>query len=350
MKENLLDVFVNYLLEELDSHRLGFKVSTISTVHNVSIFNYAICPIEDSISFDADFVKENLLAYYYSLNLNNRMIVPTIMHKLITNHSELLFKQLSILGPFFGNKRGMEDCFPALDYSFITNDMIHYLKNYNDKKLLSPTYYCFERLLDEISKRFKDHAEYKNILLHIFNIHSTLIKKTNGNLLATRSWCMKNLYNTTDFEPFYTIVYSEPLFVTVPYKTSLLFIDLKTIQARFLLNDAKGNERYHIFLKSFTHILNFTQIKKELNIEKVEGHFVFDKKTFQLTFFSHDQLNYAIIEKNITTLLDVLCQYSNSDSKNIEDFENQIYKAFQYHLLNDKLIPLKKQIKKVNKL
>lgn len=358
MKENLLDVFITYLSEDLTFYNLGFKKNISKGLRNQPLISYSVTNEPDSLPFDHAFLKKYFLSYYYTLNRHCENLVPNLMHKLLINHSDLLFTQLSSLPVFQKDSsalnkrssRGIEDFFPALEYSFASEDLLIYFKNYKDKNLFSPNYYSFSRLLREVTTRFKEEALYEEILLHIFELHSVLIKKTSGNIIAIRSWCLNNLFHPEKFESFFTIEDNESLLVTLPYQTCLKFINLKTVQNNFLLNDATGNGSYHQFLKSFVHILNFPEIKKELKIERAEGFFIFDKKTFQITFFSQNVLNDVTIDKNIAILLEVLCHYSNMTNKNIDDMENQIFKGFQYHLLNNKLVPLGHKTEKVGKI
>lgn len=336
-KKILLDVFIDELYESLHINKLGLKAVKYSNQ-----INYSICPIENTISFDKELLKENLSNYYFDFTRINEQILNEIFSNLINKFPKLLFSQLSSLSPFQSHRKGIDGIFNTLVLSLKNEDLITYLKSYNDKQFICNNYYAFSKLLDEIHKKFKDDSEFISILLHNFHLHSKLIKKTKGNIIATRSWCIKNLNNIEKFEHFFANDSKEPLFVNLKFNNHLLFLNVETIQTNFVLNNAQGIKRYEDFLKSLLVIINSEKIKKELNIHSAFGQFVFDKSIYQITFFNEKIINCDIIEKYVPFLLQVICDYFNRESQITDDFENQVFKGFQYYLLNEKLIPLGK--------
>lgn len=340
MQKNLLDLFIEYLGEELNVRKLGLKEMKYNNGSH-----YVICKIKDSIDFDNQFLKEKLSDFYYDLTTDTIDVVSHILHMLIVKHADFVFSQLTLLSPFNKHRKGLDDSFPALYCSFTTEDLAIYLANYSEKRLVCNNYYCFTTLLNKLKNEFKDHKNYINILLHNFKLHATLIKKSNGNLIGTRSWCIEHINNNHIklFEPFFNIEYTKPLFLDLPYNTTIKFFDIKALQSNFVLQDAKGVKRYKEFLRSFIHVLNINLIKKEFKIDKAEGQLVFDNTGYQVTFFHQNNLDNINLEKNLSFLLKVLCEYWNLNTSDSTNFDNNIFKSFQYHLLNNRLIPLGKK-------
>lgn len=340
MKNNLLDLFIECLSEELNFRKLGLKEMKYNNDSH-----YVICKIEDSINFDNQLLKEKLSDFYYALTKDTIDVVSHILHILIFKFPEIVFSQLTSLSPFNKHIKGLNDSFPALKCSFKTEDLAIYLANYSEKNLICNNYSCFTILLNKLKTEFKNHKDFNNILLHNFKLHANLIKKADGNLIGTRSWCIENINNNhiEIFEPFFNIEYTKPLFLNLQYNTTIKIFDIKALQSNFVLQDAKGVKRYKEFLRSFTHVLNINLIKKEFKIDKTEGQLVFDNTGYQLTFFHQNNLDNIHLEKNLSFLLKVLCEYWNLNNTDSDNFDNNIFKSFQYHLLNNKLIPLGKK-------
>jgi hypothetical protein len=357
MKNNLLNLFINKLYNKLKSENLGFK-----TVYFSNGYEYIISDLinSDIIDYNHKFLLDNLKDYFFNLIKNHQDFLPIIFHDLIIEYPEILFTQLSSF-PIFGKfRKGLDDCFHYLDSIFNHEDLSIYLQNYIDKQFICSNYYSFERMLNEINKRFKFHNNYEKIILHNLKIHSKLIKKTNGNKIATRSWCIKNLNNIYNFEEFITFKEDKKLFHKIEYFTTLIFINIETIELKYILNNVNGFNSSYIyknFIKSLISILNSNLIKTLLNIERVEGQLIFDNQKYQLTFFSKKELNSLIIEEDIEILLNGICEYYNKNDKNnkkSDDFEDFVLKFFQIQKLNKKLnekfIPLNKKSEKVTKI
>lgn len=347
MKYNLLNLFIDKLYTMLKSEQLGFKLNKYGNGQD-----YTVTDLKNSdvIDFDKQFLLDNLSDYFFSLKRNQKDLLPILFHALISEHPQVVFNQLSSFPIFHKYRNGIDDSFPSLDCIFEKEDLALYLMHYNDKPLICQNYHCFNKLLNEIHQRFKSHINYISILLHNFKIHSKLIKKTNGNIIATRSWCINYLNNTEGFEDFITLKNDKPLFHKIEYHTLLKFIDIEIVQSRFVINNAKGIDDYKNFFKSLNFILNSPLIKKELCIERTEGQFVFDKKQYQLTIFSKKELNSDIIEENIVVLLNAVCDYYNKTNKQMSDFEGFVFKFFQFHSLQKKLVPLGKKSEKMQKI
>lgn len=347
MKENLLSLFLNKLHSKLKSENLGFKVTKYATSQEYSITELEKAEIKD---FDTQFLQDNLSDYFFSLRRNNKELLSIIFHELITECPQHVFTQLSTFPVFHTFRKSIDDSFPSLDCIFERDDLILYLKNYKDKDLICNNYYGFERLLNEINRRFQSHKEYEEIVLHNFKVHSTLIKKAKGNIIATRSWCIKNLNIIDDFEEFITLKDDKPLFYHVEDSILLKFLDVSIVQSKYVINNAKGTEDYKNLFKSLISVLNSPLLKKELQLSRVEGQFVFDNKNYQITFFSPNKLNSDIIEEDICVLLTAICEYYNKEQKQANDFDGFIFKVFQYHSLKKRLVPLGRKSEKVPKI
>lgn len=345
MTITLLDLFIDKLYYHLKEKKIGFKEQKYG---NGSDFN--ICDVEESIDFDKQFLTEHIRDYFFNLRRKEKEILPIIFKDILKENGQLLYKNLSSLPILDSYRKGLDNSFPSLVLIFEIEDLANYLGNYKDKPFVCTNYYCFTKLLEEINKHFKSHKNYESIILHNFKIHSKLIRRTNGNIIATRSWCLSNISNLDPFEEFIKLDNKDNLFTSLELEVLPIFINFKSLQANFLLEKAKGIEKYKEMLKSLTHILNYEHVKKLLDIEHVEGNFVLDNKQFQLTFFSQKKLNCDTIEKNVTFLIQSICDYFNKVEKEALDFENQIFKVFQFHTLNQKLTPLGKEKEKVTKI
>lgn len=347
MKDNLLDLFIDKLYLLLKSENLGFQVSKYANGQDYTISELINSDIDN---FDKHFLSEHLSDYFFSLKRSHKNLLSVIFHELLFEHPQVVYTQLSSFPIFNKFRQSIHDCFPSLDCMFEKEDLALYLSNYKDKSLFCKNYYCFEKLLNEITMRFPSHKNYEAIILHNFKVHSKLIKRANGNIIATRSWCSRNLNSTSHFEEFITIKNDKPLFPKIQFHTLLKFIDMDIVQSQYVINSAKGMNAYKQFFKSLTFILNSNLIKKELDIERVEGQLVFDNQQYQLTIFSTKALNSDIIESDISVLLNAICEYSNQNEKQASDFESFVFKFFQFHSLQKKLVPLGRKAEKAQKI
>lgn len=346
MSSQLLNLFVDKLYDYLQKENL-----TLKKIIFANGYDFLLCYNNDknAICLDKKFLLDNFDTYFVHLNIPNNHILPVIFHDLLKSYPDLVLKNLSSLSKF-DKSDSFEKNYSLLEYIFNDNDLANYLIHYQDKKFVCKSYYGFSSLLKDIHSKFKNHQQYKDILFSIFNKHKKLIRKKNGNIIGVRTWAIKNLNDISFLEEFLSIHNENSLFYNVNCVTMLKFLDVKVVQSKYLIKNAKGVDTYHNLLKSLTVILNNNTSKEKLQINRVEGSFVFDKEKYQLTFFSTDMLESDSLEKTIDVLLKSICDYYNLNDNKPEEFENTVLKVFQYYTLNDKLAIKNTKNGKVSKI
>lgn len=347
MKDDLINLFIDKLYYSLHSSNLSFNKREFANSHE-----FYLCSNEeqDCIVLDKAFLLDNLSEYFFNLIRKNSFILPNVLHDLLLEHPTLVFTKLSSLPICSTSFSSLDKNFVIFENIFFHDDLSTFLMNYKDNVLFSTNYYSFSDLLKVVHEKYHNHKDYHNILLHIFKIHKGLIRKKNGNIIGVRTWAIKNLNDIAFLEEFISIENENPLFTDIGFHTMLKFLDVKAVQARYLIKNAKGIADYHNLLKSLTSILNSNNAKTQLHIERVEGNFAFDKKKYQLTIFSKQVLDSTYIEKIIDILLKAICDYYNLDSNKPEDFESVVFKVFQYYNLSEKLLSKNKKTGKVQKI
>ena len=356
MSKQLLDLFVDNVYYYLQKENLTFK-----KIKFANGFDFALCSnnYEYAIILTKDFLLEYFNIYFFNLNRTNNYfltpnsqnqpILPIIFHNLLKDYPDIVLKNLSSLSKF-DKSEPFNKHYGILEYIFNDNDLAYYLIHYQDKKFVCTSYYGFSSLLKDIHSKFNGHQHYKDILFSIFSKHKKLIRKKNGNLIGVRTWAIKNLDDIRFLEEFLSLENENNLFFDVQCSTLLKFLDIKVVQAKYLINNAKGVDTYHNLLKSLVVILNNTAAKELLQINRVEGSFVFDKTKYQLTFFSKQILDSDNLEKIIDILLKAICDYYNLGDNKPEDFENTVLKLVQYYHLNEKLTAKNTKTGKVTKI
>jgi len=107
----------------------------------------------------------------------------------------------------------------------------------------------------------------------------------------------------------------------------------------YILTKASGIKRYEDFLKSCMSLLNNSKMKYFLNIEKAEGSFIFEKKKYQITFFSNENLNIIETQNFLHILFNIVKDKYNTISTNNDllYFDDYVFKNLNYIKLSDKI-------------
>lgn len=347
MQLTLVQLFINKLYDYLQKENLTFKKITFANG-----YDFSICSKDekDAILLDKQFLLDNIAKYFYKLVYNKSKYSAVIFHELLEQHPHLVYTSLLTLPISHDKCTALNKLFTNLNCIFSEEDFITYLTNYKEKSLKCGNYHYFKDLLKQLHDRFHQHVEYKNILLHNFKINRALIRKKNGNIIGVRTWVINNLDDISFLEEFLYIENENPLFHNVNCHTTLKFLDVKVVQSKYFIKNAKGIDTYYTLLKSLINILNSNSSKTQLLIDRVESNFAFDKTKYQLTIFSKESLNSNAIEKTIDVLLKAICDYYNLGDNKPEDFESVVFKVFQYYNLNEKLTSKNQKTGKVQKI
>lgn len=333
MKKSLKSIFIDELSIYLKQNNLIISHKVFS-----NFSRYELIDNIDNLPIDISFLEEHLSKYFSDLISNKNHILHYITHNIITKYPNFLFKDFNSI--LFNNLRNnLSDNWHVLSCIFNSEDLLVFLENFQDKKLLSTNFCSFRSLLDNIAKEFKNHSKFESVIFNIFSLHKKLILKNNGNIIGARSWCHYHLQNTEKFEEFFHKE-TQPVFDTIEYKTTLIFLDIQSLQMNYILTKASGIKRYEDFLKSCISLLNNSKMKYFLNIEKAEGSFIFEKKKYQITFFSNENLNIIETQNFLNVLFNIVKDKYNIISTNSdwEDFNDYVFKNLNYLKLSDKII------------
>lgn len=332
MKKSLKSIFIDELSIYLKQNNLIISHKVFS-----NFSRYELIDNIDNLPIDISFLEEHLSKYFSDLISNKNHILHYITHNIITKYPNFLFKDFhSIL---FNNLRNnLSDNWHVLSCIFNSEDLLVFLENFQDKKLLSTNFYSFRSLLDNIAKEFKNHSKFESVIFNIFLLHKKLILKNNGNIIGARSWCHYHLGNIDKFEPFFHKE-TQPVFYNIEYKTTLIFLDIQSLQMNYVLTKASGIKRYEDFLKSCISLLNNQRMKYFIDIDKAEGNFIFEKKKYQITFFSNENLNISETQKFLHILFNIVKDKYNTISTNNDllDFDDYVFKNLNYIKLSDKI-------------
>ena len=215
---------------------------------------------------------------------------------------------------------------------------------FNDKNFLFNSMYDFVDALNNIKKEFENNPKYYDILLHLLQKNSKIIKKTNGNLLKIRSWFYSNINNLNLFNEYIHNENIQKTLIDIPFIHYLKWINFLDLPNSFTIGKLNKTQDYENILKTMLFIFNHNNINEylNLNIKQVEGQFVFNKKYFQLTFFlnkNNDNIEQEI-DYSIMRILDLLQKFLSIDNNKPDLFEF-IFKNLNYDKLNLKLLPNK---------